>query len=121
MDIDQQLLEKLKNADPLFDEKRLKEIADGMSEEDKKRYSKIGEEMYNSISFENINSQGSLATQNADEIEIENASEIKLMLKSGMHPSFLTTQEKDIMKNVFGENWIKEFGFLEMDKNRINF
>ena len=120
MNIDHQL-ENLKNADPLFGEKRLKEIADSLSEEDKKRYAKIGEEMYNTINFEDINSQGSIATQNADEIEIENASEIKLMIKSGLHPSFLTRQEKDIMKNVFGEKWFTEFGFLEMDENQINF
>jgi hypothetical protein len=121
MDKDQQSIEKIKNADPLFSEKRLQEIAASLSDEDKKRYAKIGEEMYNSINFENINSQGSLATQNADEIEMENASEIKLMLRSGMHISYLTRQEKDIMKNVFGNKWYEEFGFLETDENRINF
>ena len=43
------------------------------------------------------------------------------MLRSGMHPSFLSRQEKDIMKNVFGNKWYEEFGFLETDENRINF
>jgi hypothetical protein len=121
MDKDQQSIEKIKNADPLFGEKRLQEIAASLSEEDKKRYAKIGEEMYNSINFEDINSQGTLATQNADEIEMENASEIKIMLRSGMHISYLTRQEKDIMKNVFGNKWYEEFGFLETDENRVNF
>jgi hypothetical protein len=121
MDKDQQSIQKIKNADPLFGEKRLQEIAASLSEEDKKRYAKIGEEMYNSINFENINSQGNLATQNADEIEMENASEIKIMLRSGMHISYLTRQEKDIMKNVFGNKWYEEFGFLETDENRVNF
>jgi len=121
MDKDQQSIEKIKNADPLFGEKRLQEIAASLSEEDKKRYAKIGEEMYNSINFEDINSQGSLATQNADQIEMENASEIKIMLRSGMHISYLTRQEKDIMKNVFGNKWYEEFGFLETDENRVNF
>jgi hypothetical protein len=121
MDKDQQSIEKIKNADPLFGEKRLQEIAASLSEEDKKRYAKIGEEMYNSINFEDINSQGTLATQNADQIEMENASEIKIMLRSGMHISYLTRQEKDIMKNVFGNKWYEEFGFLETDENRVNF
>ena len=121
MDKDQQSIDKIKNADPLFNEKRLQEIAASLSDEDKKRYAKIGEEMYNSINFENINSQGTLATQNADEIEMENASEIKIMLRSGMHISYLTRQEKDIMKNVFGNKWYEEFGFLETDENRVNF
>jgi hypothetical protein len=121
MDKDQQSIQKIKNADPLFGEKRLQEIAASLSEEDKKRYAKIGEEMYNSINFEDINSQGNLASQNADEVEMENAAEIKIMLRSGMHISYLTRQEKDIMKNVFGNKWYEEFGFLETDENRVNF
>ena len=121
MDTNQQSIEKIKNADPLFGEKRLKEIAASLSDEDKKRYAQIGEEMYNSINFEDINSQGNLASQNANEVEMENAAEIKIMLRSGMHISYLTRQEKDIMKNLFGNKWYEEFGFLETDENRINF
>jgi hypothetical protein len=112
-------LDKIKNADPLFGEKRLKEISDSLSEEDKKRYAKIGEEMYNSINFEDINSQG--ITDNKDEIELENVAQIKMMLSSGIHPCYLSNQEKDMMKNNFGEKWYESFGFLEVDLNRINF
>ena len=45
-DSEQFNLDKILNADPLFGEKRLKEIAESLSEEDKQRYAKIGEEMY---------------------------------------------------------------------------
>jgi len=114
-------LEQIKKADSLFSKKRLQEIENSLSDEDKKRYAKIGEEMYNSISFEDINSQGKLATENAEAIEMENVSQIKLMLQSGIHPSYLSTQEKDMMKNAFGEKWYEQYGFLETDLNRINF
>jgi len=110
---------QIKNADPLFNEKRLNEITSKLSEDDKKRYSKIGEEMYNTIKFEDINSQGIPDTN--DEIEIENVSQIKMMLLSGIHPSYLNNQEKDLMKNNLGEKWYESFGFLEVDLNRINF
>lgn len=110
---------QIKNADPLFSEKRLNEITSKLSEDDKKRYSKIGEEMYNTINFEDINSQG--IVDNKDEIEIENVSQIKMMLLSGIHPSYLNNQEKDLMKNNLGEKWYESFGFLEVDLNRINF
>ena len=66
---DDKKLEQIKKADSLFSKKRLQEIENSMSDEDKKRYAKIGEEMYNSISFEDINSQGKLATENAEDIE----------------------------------------------------
>ena len=118
---DEQKLEKIRKADPLFSEKRLKEISDSMSEEDKKRYAKIGEEMYNSISFEDINSQGTTASDNADAIELENIAQVKVMLQSGIHPSYLNNQEKDLMKKAYGEKWFETYGFLETDLNRINF
>jgi len=121
MSNEQKHLDKIRNADPLFGEKRLKEIAESLSEEDKNRYKQIGEEMYNSIKFEDINSQGSAACDNAESIDLENVSQIKLMLSSGLHPSFLSNQEKDMMKNNYGEKWFETFGFLETDLNRINF
>jgi len=120
-DSEESKLDKILNADPLFNEKRLKEIAENLSEEDKKRYAKIGEEMYNSISFENINSQGKLTTENADAVELENVAQVKVMLLSGLHPSYLSGQEKDMMKNSYGEKWYETYGFLETDLNRINF
>lgn len=113
-------IDKIINADPLFGEKRLKEIAESLSDEDKKRYQKIGEEMYNTIDFNNINNQGSNLSD-ADTIELENVAQLKLMLSSGIHPSFLTNQEKDMMKNNYGEKWFEKFGYLEVDLNRINF
>lgn len=114
-------LKKILNADPLFTEQKLDEISNSLSEEDKKRYKSIGEEMYNTIKFEDINSQGSSAIDNQDEIELENVSQLKLMLLSGLHPSYLNTQEKDMLKNMLGDRWFEKFGFLETDLNRINF
>ena len=114
-------LEQIKKADSLFSKKRLQEIADTTSDEDKKRYENIGKEMYDSIKFEDINSQGTFASENAESIELENISQLKLMLQSGMHPCYFTTQDKDMMKNSYGEKWFEQYGFLETDLNRINF
>ena len=121
MSDDNKKLEQIKKVDSLFSKKRLQEIETTISDDDKKRYAKIGEEMYNSISFEDINSQGQLATENAETIELENVSQIKLMLQSGIHPSYLSTQEKDMIKNAFGKKWFEQYGFLETDLNRVNF
>jgi len=114
-------LKKILNADPLFTDQKLDEISNSLSEEDKKRYKNIGEEMYNSIKFEDINSQGSTAINNHEEIELENVSQLKLMLLSGLHPSYLNNEEKDMLKNMLGDRWFEKFGFLETDLNRINF
>jgi hypothetical protein len=117
---DEVTLERIRNTDHLFGEKRLKEMADSLSDEDKKKYAKIGEEMYNTVDFSKINEQGS-DLSNETLIELENVAQLKLMLLSGIHPSFLTNQEKDMMKNNYGQKWYEDFGFLEVDLNRINF
>jgi hypothetical protein len=111
-------LEEIKNCDLLFSDKRLQEISSSLSDEDKKRYAQIGEEMYNTIDFDSINQQGNI---DHESIELENIAQIKLMLQSGIHPSYLNNEEKDMMKNSFGEKWYETYGFLETDLNRINF
>ena len=104
----------------LFNENNLKNMFSNLSDEDKKKYQRIGEEMYN-IDYEKINEQGKIEQDKADNIELENVSQIKLMLCSGLHPSFLSSQEKDMMKNNYGNKWIESYGYLEIDLNRINF
>lgn len=104
---------------PLFDDKHLQNMYNSLSDEDKLNYKKIGEHMYNSIDFSEINSQG--LNDNHKEIDLENVSQLKLMLQSGIHPSYLSNQDKDLLKNNLGEKWYEKFGFLENDLNRINF
>jgi len=112
-------LQSILNADPLFDDKELKKIVDNLSKEDKERYEKIGKEMYDSINFDDINSQGN--STDHEKVNIENVAQLRLMLQSGIHPSYLNNQEKDLLKNNFGDKWYEEYGFLEVDLNRINF
>jgi hypothetical protein len=45
MSDDNKKLEQIKKADSLFSKKRLQEIESTISDEDKKRYAKIGEEI----------------------------------------------------------------------------
>ena len=105
----------------LFTNPMVQQAKQAMTQEQLDEYKRIGEEMYNSISFEDINSQGKFATENAEAIELENVAQTKLMLQSGILPSYLSTQENDMMKNAGGEKWYEQYGFLETDLNRINF
>ena len=115
---EQKEIERIQNADLLFGDKHLMEVANQLSDEDKARYATIGKELYDSISFETINSVGTQT--NHEVVELENVSQLRLMLSSGMHPSFLTGEEKNIMKNNFGDKWFEEYGYLECDLQRVN-
>lgn len=37
------------------------------------------------------------------------------MIKSGMHPSFLQEEEKQLMEWAYGKNWYTRYGYTEQD------
>lgn len=100
--------------DPLFDNPVFTEMKKSMPEEDQKRYEDIGKHMYNNLE----NDFGEQGEMNA---AVETIAQLRVMLQSGMHPCYLTREEKDFLANYVGKEWYKEFGYLESDLNRINF
>jgi Cft2 family RNA processing exonuclease len=113
--INQKIKEKVANQpkkDPLFDNPTFKEMKDSMSEEEQKKYEKYGKYMYEEM--DPFSEEGDMKAA------IDTISQIKLMLESGMHPSFLEKEEKEFLKNYLGDEWYKKFGYLENDLNRVN-
>lgn len=102
---------KAKKYDPLFDNLAVQKLKDSLTPEEKAKYEKIGNEMYNSINFE---------TGESEETMTDVFTQLKSMINSGLHPSFLTYEEKSFMENYMGKEWYKEFGYLECDLNRVN-
>lgn len=72
--------------------------ADSLTPEQREKLKSNGEHMYNQMNFEQLE----------DNI-IESVAYITLQLKSGMHPSYLTKEEQDIMKQVYGKGWESEY------------
>lgn len=99
--------------DPLFDNPMIKQIRDGMSAEEKEHYDKVGKEMYDTINFET----GNVPEETINDVLVQ----LRIMLESGMHPSYLTYEEKTFLEHYMGKLWFTEFGYLENDLNRINF
>lgn len=96
--------------DPLFDNPTFNNMKKQLSKEEKEKYEKIGKEMYENVDFEKSTVPGA----------IDALAQIRVMLNSGMHPSFLSYEEKEFLENYLGKEWYKEFGYLENDLNRIN-
>jgi hypothetical protein len=101
--------EKKKN-DPLFDNPMFQQMKQSLSKEDQKKYDQIGKELYESVNFETGEVEGS----------IDVLSQLKIMIQSGLHPSFLSYEEKQFLENYLGKTWYLEFGYLENDLHRIN-
>jgi hypothetical protein len=81
----------------IYEDDYLVKMRESLSPEDKEKYRKIGENMYNSVDYLN------------PETSIHNAFEYIICgLKSGLDPDELTESEKLILKNKLGDNWEKK-------------
>lgn len=98
--------------DPLFDNPMFQEMKNSMSPEEQKKYEEYGKYMYEEM--DQFSETGDMKAA------IDTVSQIKLMLESGMHPSYLEKEEREFLKNYLGEHWYKNFGYLENDLNRVN-
>ena len=116
--IKEQLKQKIKDKqdkdrkDPLFDNPTFQEMKNSLPQEEQEKYEKYGKYMYEEM--DQFTETGDMKAA------IDTVSQIKLMLDSGMHPSYLEKEEKEFLKNYLGEDWYKKFGYLENDLNRVN-
>lgn len=94
------------NENDLFDNPMIEQARKTMSAEDKNRYKILGEEMF-SINFESgLECDEKL---NDCKIQIENS------IKSGLHISYLSDEEKKFMLDYVGDKWWELYGFQAND------
>lgn len=99
----------------LFNNPMVENAQKSMTDEQKEHYKKLGEDMYNHVDFEN-----SEILSNIDNSMKESGKYIYLQVRSGLHPSYLEENEKEIMLEVYGKEWYKEFGYNEKDLSEVN-
>lgn len=102
--------EKKEKKDPLFDNPVFQQMRESLPKEEQERYDKIGKELYETVNFE---------TGEVDSA-VDVLSQLRIMIQSGLHPSFLTYEEKQFLESYLGKTWYIEFGYLENDVYRIN-
>lgn len=101
-----------------------------MTPEQIENYKQMGEYMYSDLIVDtvtNTKSKGRLkgkarkASQTKSNVDtevgpIKDAIQyILIALRSGLHPSQLSDDEKDIMKNKFGDRWFALFGYENLE------
>lgn len=80
---------------------------DCLSEEQIKSYEKMGEKMFNQIDFENNKTSNDLSLSPLEKSRIY----IEEGLNSGLHPSYLENDEKQLMKELYGEKWYTKWNW----------
>jgi hypothetical protein len=110
---DSVVTKKIKTEDSfdIWNNPMVRDIEKNMSESDKIKYKLEGEYLYNSINFEDPN-----------ETKIKDlVAYISELLKSGMHPSYLSEEDKQTLESVYGKEWYKNFGYKKEDLDSLSF
>jgi len=82
--------------------------------EQKKRYQRIGEELYGTVDFEGNQSKSTMG----DDM-LEAVAYVETQIVSGLHPSMLEQNEKDLLKDAHGDEWYKKWGYTAEDLDDI--
>jgi hypothetical protein len=99
------------NNSNLFDNNFIKNIEANIDPIQKEKYKKMGEDLYNSVDYVNTGSNNeTMPSVMADAIAY-----ILDSLRSGQHISTLENNEKQILKDTYGEEWYKILGYTEKD------
>lgn len=91
----------------LFNNPMVDAAREAMSEADIERYRVLGEEMFK-IDFSGID-------HSLSEDVIEPLLYILESVKSGLHPSMLTNEEKVFLNEYASPKWYKQFGYKKRD------
>ena len=111
--LSEQKQSKQLNEDNLFNNPMVQAASAALSDEDKERYKRRGEEMYNSVDFANNK------LINFPEEMLESLAHVEEQLRSGLHPVDMEKSEKDILQEAYGKEWYKKWGFINEDLTRI--
>ena len=101
-----------KNTPSVFDKNNslVTNALKALSPEQLEQYKKIGEEMYNTVNFEDSKILNNLPPPLAESLAY-----IKEGLKSGLQPCDLSEGEINILEEGYGKEWYKHFDFVEED------
>ena len=95
----------------LFNNPMVNAARQNMSQEQIDEYARKGREIYEHFDFE--------SGEFLQDIVLNAAEELKITIRSGLHPSYLTEDEKDVLVASYGEEWYKKFGFEKEDLDEI--
>jgi len=99
--------------DTLFNNPFIDAARQSMTKEQLDDYERKGKCMFEDIDFDKVNETG------LPPFVEEPTAQIEECIKSGLHISMLTDNEKNVMKEVFGEKWYQKYGYVKEDLDDI--
>lgn len=101
------------NGGSLWDNDMVRNATQAMSKTDLSKYAKLGESFYKDVDYE---TSSIVDNNNIIPPFMKNAVKyIEESLKSGLHPSMMTKEEKELMTSIHGNKWYENYGYVEGD------
>ena len=97
----------------IFNNTAFKQAFNSLSDKDKEKYKKIGEELYNTTDF----TTAGITSKEHDPNEL--VAHIENQLRSGIHPSDMEEGEKLVMYDAYGDEWYVKWGYVKEDLDNI--
>jgi hypothetical protein len=97
----------------LFVNPMVQNALENMPEDVLANYKRVGEELY-SIDFEDID------INNMPKVMTDAVSNLEIQLRSGLHPSLTTENERNLLKEAYGAEWYKKWDYTIEDLENIN-
>lgn len=101
----------METSNSLFNNPAVSNTIKSLKPEEYNKYKNIGKELYEKIDYNNTQI---LTNPN---IEINSPEYIIEGIKSGLHPSFLSQNEKNILTQKYGKEWYKKYNYNITDIN----
>ena len=92
----------------LFNNPMVNNALKSMSPEDLQKYKKIGEQLYGNINFVDSTLINNLSPPMEEAIAY-----VEQGINSGLMPEDLDENEVILLRNAYGEEWYKRFGFTQ--------
>ena len=94
----------------LFNNPMVKNAQAAMSQEQKDEYQRLGEEFYKTTNFETNEILNNIPLDMT-----ENVLKLECQLRSGLHPSDMDDNDKELLKTAHGDKWYEKWGYEEKD------
>jgi hypothetical protein len=98
----------------LFDNPMVSSAIKSLSDEQLLHFKEVGEHLYGNVDFEGSRVLNSLPAPMSEAVSF-----VLEGIKSGLHPSDLTDDEKAILKDTYGENWYIKWGYTKEDLDSV--
>lgn len=101
-----------------FSNERIDQMFKSLPKEEQERYKTMGENMFQNF---DLNEDGKLELNLSDfnKEYTEETAYIYQQIKSGLHISYLSEEEKNLMSKSFGEKWYEKWGYVKEDLDDI--